>query len=237
MGWANLEEVDQMTSAGREWLDAFHFTTIPSRYTSHTISGLAPETSYFVIIGAQGARFGSQDLTWSEWSQPATTASQHGAGICPITGLPLPEGGYKSLGDTTTSDLQSFTLSTVIFPEHTALLEADLFIYPPGTSAPTYYPPTGRKWAKTCGQHTNHSDSNIIWAAGYDQNLATDTGIAFILSQQAGFIGGLYSTKPGKTRAVCQLWHIPDNAETLVVAVGLNIESADSYHLYSIDVE
>ena len=36
VGWANNEAITQMTNAGREWLDAFHFTTIPAAYPEST---------------------------------------------------------------------------------------------------------------------------------------------------------------------------------------------------------
>ena len=42
VGWANSEEVSQMTAAGREWLDAFHYATIPA---NHTLAIPSPASS------------------------------------------------------------------------------------------------------------------------------------------------------------------------------------------------
>ena len=74
VGWANHAEVSQMQNAGREWLDAFHFATIPAQYTSHAIQGLQPGVQYYVIIGAKTARFGGDPPVWSPWSDPVTTS-------------------------------------------------------------------------------------------------------------------------------------------------------------------
>ena len=65
VGWANREEVSQMIAGGREWLDAFHYATIPASYTGHTITGIKPSTEYAVIVGAKTTRFGGDAPTWS----------------------------------------------------------------------------------------------------------------------------------------------------------------------------
>ncbi len=74
VGWANHAEIAQMQNAGREWLDAFHFATIPAQYTNHAIQGLQTGVQYYVIIGAKTARFGGDPPVWSPWSDPVTTS-------------------------------------------------------------------------------------------------------------------------------------------------------------------
>lgn len=76
VGWANRDEVSQMIAAGRDWLDAFHYATIPAGYTGHTITGINPSTEYAVIIGAKTTRFGGAEPVWSQWAF-ATTAGQN----------------------------------------------------------------------------------------------------------------------------------------------------------------
>lgn len=229
--WNEADGATQYRACARVQDLAGSWTCKTSSSTTISFTGLTVGAVYDFAVASFDGR------TYSGWVWETAAIFPVEADICPITGLPMPEGGYKSLGDATTADNQSFTLDEVTFPEHTRMLEADLTVYPPGTSPPSYFPPTGRKWAKTCGEHTNHGTKNINWAAGYDQNLSTDAGISFVFSQQASFLGSLYSTKPDETRTVCQLWHIPDDAETLIVAVGLDVTSVSSYHLYSVDVE
>ena len=85
IGWINKEEFQLMLSAGRDWLDAFHYATVGSAYNSHTVSGLKPVGEYCVIIGAQTYRFGGAVPSWSDL---VTTAGQHGAGFVPSRACP-----------------------------------------------------------------------------------------------------------------------------------------------------
>lgn len=119
VGWANHGEVTQMQNAGREWLDAFHFATIPAQYSSHTIQGLQPGVQYYVIIGAKMARFGGDAPVWSPWSDPVTT-SRAQASDCISEGSCLPIraiGSVNGTGDNTQhvfnlpAGLYRFTLS------------------------------------------------------------------------------------------------------------------------------
>ena len=207
VGWANHEEVAQMTNSGRAWLDAFHFTTIPSQYTGHEIAGLKPDTAYVVIIGAQSARFGSQDLTWSDWSQPTTTAGRHGAGFCPITGLPIPEGGYLEVGDTHDWPEASFRLDSATSPATVVSFDRDRS------------PQPGDRYLRLCG--TAHNKTVIIMAflPGYDNNLSTDSGLAFLTSSdEPNWVNfGLFG--PGVTASACDIWIVPAEATTAVYAV------------------
>ena len=204
VGWASNEEINQMTSVGREWFDAFHFTTIPASFTSHTISGLKPETDYYVIIGAQSQRFGAPDQVWSPWSRLVTTAGLHGPDICPITGLQIPEDGYLGVGDTRHwSD---------------AWLRLDSATTPP--SVPTadgsdYSPPDGRKLLHLCTTWSNQSGKELYYQAGTHNNLSTDRGIGF--ARVMGW--GDFATPSGETYDACDTWSIPQAANVAVYAI------------------
>ena len=89
VGWANYDEALQMVNAGREWLDAFHFATIPAQYTSHLIQGLQPGVQYYVIIGTKTARYGGEPPVWSPWSDLVAT-SETPASDCVAEGICLP---------------------------------------------------------------------------------------------------------------------------------------------------
>ena len=157
VGWINRSEYQAMQTAGRDWLDAFHYATIPANYTAHTIKGLAAGADYFTIVGAQTSRFGGQKPSWSAWSNRVTTA-----------GLPLPLGGYLSTGDTTkTPSGSTFTLDSVT-PIPTINLGG------------TDYPPSaGLKYVKVCGTYYNsYGGSNWI-TIGYHYMLTTDAGVGF----------------------------------------------------------
>ena len=221
VGWANREEVNRMTSAGRDWLDAFHFTTIPARYTSHAVSGLAPDTAYFVIVGAQSARFASRELTWSAWSQPATTAGQHGAGFCPITGLPIPEGGYLGVGETMLWSDFSFRLTSVAKVETLT------------SNGVIYEPIEGDRYLSVCGTVTNNLGGPVGFFAGYDYNLSTDAGIGFVQNADGHDWLEVGLIDDGGIASACDSWVVPEAGTTAVLAI---YDSANSPALYRIDL-
>lgn len=220
VGWANLEEVAQMTGAGREWADAFHFVTIPAQYTSHEIAGLKPDTAYLVIIGASNTRYGGSGLTWSPWSQPATTAGQHGAGFCPITGLQIPEGGYLAVGDTQRWTDATFKLTSATSPETNTL------------SGIAFQPNEGDRYLELCGTAYNGGGLRTF-LAGYDNNLSTDAGIGFVEHTEGAdwLDAGLIAQ--GATVSACDLWMIPEAATTAVYAV---LDTASEAVLFRIDL-
>ena len=222
VGWANQDEITQMISSGREWVDAFHFATISGDYTRHTVSGLKPEADYFVIVGAQSARFGASDLVWSTWSQPVTTAGQHGAGICPITGLPIPEGGYLEVGERIDWPDASFTLTSVTTPE---TLTSFGFVYEP-------HP--GDRYLRLCGTLTNQTGGAVHFLAGYDNNLSTDAGIGFVaVTDGTDWLDVGTTIADGATASACDYWIVPEAATTAVYAL---YNTASDAVLYRIDL-
>ena len=211
VGWANREEVSQMIAAGRDWLDAFHYATIPANHTGHTITGIKPDTEYAVIIGAKTTRFGGAEPAWSQWSF-ATTAGQHGAGFCPITGLPLPPGGYSSVGDTETFGVkpQSYvdvTLNSATTPASVQVADGS-----------AYEAPSGLKLLRLCTTVVNGigGGRDAYFRPGTHNNLSTDKGIGF--SRVIGWRN--VAIPDGYQRSGCDTWTIPQYATTAVYAIG-----------------
>ena len=81
VGYANLDELEQMLVDGRSVLDAFYYVTIGATHITHTLSGLGPGIDYYVLVGAQTKRFGADDLVWGPWSSAVKTAEAS----CPTT--------------------------------------------------------------------------------------------------------------------------------------------------------
>ncbi len=222
IGYANLDDVSRMTAAGRNLLDAFYYVTIEAAYTSHTLSGLKPETEYYVLIGAQTLRFGATDLVWGTWASPVTTAGQHGAGFCPITGLPLPEGGYLSVGE------------TKVWSDATFKLDSAMLLSSLSLSGNTYVPRSGDKFLRLCSTLNNRTGANEYFSPGLDNNLSTDAGIGF-----ANILGyGWLDASPvphGQTSSACDVWTIPASATTAVYAI-YDANSDNNAVLFRIDL-
>ena len=223
IGWTNQAEYQEYQSAGREWLDAFHFVTIPARYTSHTIKDLEPGGSYYVIIGARTSRLGGEAPTWSPWSSLVATAGQHGEGFCPITGLPLPPGGYLSVG-TATTDSDGFTYTpTSVTTQRTVRLDGD-----------DYLAPAGNKWLKVCASVKNTFTQPYFFLPAYDYNIDTDAGIGFVWVDDGTTNWVDVGVIPaGATRSACDVWMIPDDAQTVIVAYNDFLEDPV---LYKVDL-
>ena len=103
IGYANLDELNQMAASGRNALDAFYYVTIGAPYTIHTLAGLKPGTDYYVLIGAQTERFGATDLVWGPWSDAITTTAAPAVSSCLVeeTCLPIePIGTFHGVGNT-----------------------------------------------------------------------------------------------------------------------------------------
>ena len=94
VGWVNWTDARPLSDAGQDWLSQFNYTTVPGGVTSHTVKGLDGGDDHYAIIRAtdvsgNNGRFGGGWSPFSEWSSSVQPAEQHGAGFCPITGLPL----------------------------------------------------------------------------------------------------------------------------------------------------
>ena len=204
IGYANLDDLNRMAAADRNALDAFYYVTIGSANTSHALSGLKPQTAYYVLIGAQTPRFGATDLAWGQWSNAVVTAGQHGAGFCPITGLEIPTEGYLSIGDTKTWADGALTLDSATLPARVPLLDTS-----------DYVPPAGRKVLLLCSTRSNQIGSDWYFQTGTHNNLSTDRGIGF--AKVAGW--GDTPLAHGQTDSACDAWSIPESATVAVYAV------------------
>ncbi|MYC35196.1 MAG: hypothetical protein F4X64_18775 [Chloroflexi bacterium] len=224
VGYASPDEMDRMAAAGRNRLDAFYYATIGAENTSHTFTGLEPETVYWVTVGAHSQRFGATDLVWASQHAVATTAGQHGDGFCPITGLPIPEGGYLGVGDTATFGKYSITIQEVETPESVILTRSDRTKYDSEA-------PPGRRWLRIYMHLENAGDSKITLTRGKDSVLDTDAGNAFSWSSER-------TVESGETHDTSLLFDIPQDATTAVWAVRpFTSESGDNApQLFSISI-
>ena len=204
IGYANLDDLNRMAATGRNPLDAFYYVTIGAANTSHALSGLKPETAYYVLIGAQTPRFGATDLAWGPWSNAVVTAGQHGAGFCPITGLEIPTEGYLSVGDTKTWADGTLTLDSATLPSSLQTVDGS-----------NYVPPEGRKFLLLCSTRSNQSGSDWYFQTGTHNNLSTDRGIGFAKVTEWGNT----PLADGETDSACDAWSIPDTATVAVYAV------------------
>ena len=204
VGYANLDDLNQMAAAGRNALDAFYYVTVGAGNTGHTLNGLKPETAYYVLIGAQTERFGATDLSWGPWSNAVTTAGQHGAGFCPITGLQIPEEGYLNVGNTRTWSDATLKLDSATSPASV-----------PVRGQPDHVPYDGRKLLRLCVTQTNQTGGDLYFQAGSHNNLSTDRGIGFVR------VTGWSDTpiENGTTEMACDTWSVPEPATTAVYAI------------------
>ena len=221
IGWTNQAEYQEYQRGGREWLDAFHFVTIPAQYTSHTIKDLEPGGSYYVILGARTSRLGGEAPTWSDWSNLVTTAGEHGEGFCPITGFPLPPGGYRSVGTATTdSDGFSYTLTSATTKPTIRLDGVD------------YLAPAGRMWLKVCASVKASRTEPFFFVYAWDYNIDTDAGLGFIVPDDGTTnwvdVGEIPA---GATKSACDVWMVPDDARTVIVAYNNFMEDAVLYRV------
>ncbi len=145
IAWIDLAEGTEYLSQGRELADAIHFANIPASHTSYTVTGLRPSAEYLVLVGARMTRY-ADIPSWSSIHPKVATAGQHGDGFCPITGLPIPEGGYLRVGDTQTWTDASFMLDSATTPANVATEGGGI-----------YTPPEGRRLLRLCGTWTNQT--------------------------------------------------------------------------------
>ena len=218
IGWTSTGELADMQAASRDWLDAFHFTTVPARYTKHTISGLKNGENYYGIVGARTTRFGGESPAWSDWSSPVATAGQPEDGLCPVTGLPLPPGGYLSVNQSTESASGTFTLTGVSRKANISL------------SGTGYPPRDGRAYVKVCGQFQAGNEERGWFYRSYDYQIDTDTGLAFAkLDQDVTPWNNDGPVPAGQSRTGCETWDVPSDAATAIVAIN-NQEAATALY-------
>ncbi len=87
IGWVARQDLDVVTSAGRDWKDAFVFVDVANLgQTSYTVPRLQPGGLHHFIMGSVDERFGS--ARWSDW---ATFTPNPNLPACPAAPQPQPE--------------------------------------------------------------------------------------------------------------------------------------------------
>ena len=125
--------------------------------------------------------------------------------ICPITGLPIPAGGYLGVGDTASFGNYSFTLNSVQTPQTLTLSRSDGTTYEED-------PPPGRRWLRLRFRHVNDRDYRVNLQRGRDYILSTDAGAAFSWS-------GDRVVEPDSFRDTFVSFDVPADATAAVLAV------------------
>ena len=227
VGWINRNDYNGLLASGGDWLSAFHYATVMASNTSYTVSGLKPGEEYWTIVGARASRVGGDDPSWSSWSDMVTTAGQHGEGFCPITGLPLPPGGYSSVGDANYFGSRSGAHIRVTLESATTTKSVST------TSGSDYEASSGLKLLRLCVNVANAAGVDVYFQPGTHNNLATDVGIGFVRVLGWGDV----PVRDGFQVTNCDTWTIPETATTAVYAIGYpKTGGIPGETLYEIDV-
>ncbi|MYC33094.1 MAG: hypothetical protein F4X64_07955 [Chloroflexi bacterium] len=134
------------------------------------------------------------------------TTTGHGEGICPITGLTIPDEGYLGTGDKATWGLYSFTLNSFATPDTYTFKLKD------GTEQ-VESPPSGRKWLTVSFDASNSFDFDVSLLDGAYFLLSTDRGNAFGWNPE-------YDLPPGyKYTDATLAFDVPADAEVAVLAL------------------
>ena len=232
VGWINWTEGQPVHADGGDWLSFFNYTTVEGSQTSYTVKGLDGGDNYYAniratdVAGITAGRFGGSYSTWSDWSSsPAQPAGQHGEGFCPITGLPLPPGGYLSIGSAAVFGSYSLTMTGIETPATAALIDAD-------GNVSNDAAPSGRRWLMLRTQMVNNLDFAVNVENGKDYVVGTDAGNAF--SWNADVV-----IEPGTEREnVGLLFDVPQNAAIAVFAVRplIALSGENAPQLYEIQI-
>ena len=212
LGWINWTEGQPVSASGGDWLSLFHYTTVAGDRTSYTVKGLNGGDNHYAIIRVTDAagtsgRFGGGYSAWSAWSSSfAQPAAQHGEGFCPITGLPMPAGGYLGIGDIQNWDGYEFGVTGVESPQTVTGTRSD------GTKYERPLP-AGRSWLRIY-LHLDNQANFTINLDDDDHVLVTDRGIAMGRSGDRELESGeRYES------GTSVLYDIPEDATTAVLAI------------------
>ena len=160
--------------------------------------------------------------SYSSWVWTEATVEAIAVHICPITGLPIPE-GYLSVDEvTTSSDGQRFMLTEITRQSSVNLGGTD------------YLPFEGRQYVKVCGAVQAPADYSILFLAGYYNNLSTDSGLGFVtFDDDVTEWLEVGSVPAGEVRRGCDIWEVPEDATTIIYAIN-NLDSDAG--LYRVDL-
>ena len=215
VGWVNWTDAKAVSDSGEDWLHLFTYTTVPGNVSSHVVKGLDGGEDHYAIIRATDVagvdgRFGGGYSPWSEWSSPAQPVGRHGDGYCPITGLPIPEGGYLGVGDTVVSDYDgdSFTLTSASAPERIPL---DF----PDNPSQLVSPRSGQRFVQVCGTFRHKSSGEAALALGQSTVMDSDAGVGLAIHTT-------HDDVQTQTNGFgCEVWEIPATAQIAVYVVSV----------------
>ena len=215
VGWVNWADAKPLSDSGEDWLHLFTYTTVRGNVTSHIVKGLDGGEDHYAIIRATDVagnegRFGGGWSPWSEWSPPAKPAGQHGDGYCPITGLPVSEGGYRGVGETvaSASDGESFTLTSASAPDKITL---DF----PDNPSQLVAPRSGQRFVQVCGTFRHDNSGEASLALGRSTILDSDAGVGLA-------IHSTHKNVPAQTDGSgCEVWEVPATAQIAVYVVSV----------------
>ena len=170
--------------------------------TSTLFTGLTVDTVYDFAVASYDGQ------SYSSWVWTEVTVEAIAVDICPITGLHIPD-GYLSINDiTTNSNGQRFVLTGIT---RQGTFESD---------NEDYLPWDGRQFIKVCGGVQAPSDQPGAFSPGYSNNLSTDLGLGFLVTdddttewREVGII------PQGEVKTACDIWEIPEDATTVIYAV------------------
>ena len=251
VGWASETEARAASAAGN-WLEAFNFVDLGGTKRTYTVKRLEPGVRHAFIVAT---RTSGGAYLYSSWVFLTTTAAptptpfvmptpyptptpqptptpcptatpgQHPTepGFCPITGLPLGD-GYKSVNDRITGPRGSYTLQSVTYPRSVR--------YSAGGNY--YLAGDGRAYVRTCGTFRNALPARASFLFGSAILVDSDAGIGFIEANYADGSPSDTLVNPGASKRLCQTWEVPEDAETIIVAVRLGYGPSD-IHLYRVD--
>ena len=179
--------------------------------TSALFTGLAVDTAYDFAVASYDGQ------SYSSWVWTEATVEALAPQICPITGLPIPEGGYLAVDDVTTASNDQLFMLTEITRQSSINLG--------GTD---YAPFQGRQYVKVCGAVRAPEDYGIPVLAGYHNNLSTDSGLGFVTSDDDTTDWFEVGDVPaGEVRRGCDIWEVPADATTVIYAINnFNAEAA-----------
>ncbi|MYC34943.1 MAG: hypothetical protein F4X64_17440 [Chloroflexi bacterium] len=169
-------------------------------------NGLTVGTVYdFAVAPYDGQSYSS--WVWTELTVEAVTTH-----ICPVTGLAIPE-GYLSVNDKTTNIFgDEFTLTSITRQSTFRLNGANYSAF------------EGRQLLKVCGTLKAPSGYTAVFLAGFNNNLATDSGIGFTWFDEGTTNWRDTGEVPaGASRTACDVWDVPDDATVAIYAVN-NLE-------------
>ena len=198
--WDAADGATQYRACRRAQGSTGNWTCVSTAATHATFTGLTVGTTYdFAVASYDGKSYSS----WV-WTEATVETVVH---ICPITGLPVPD-GYLSVNEKTIDPGgREFTLTSVS-KKSTIRVGGEI-----------YYPNPGRAYLKVCGKVKAPSYS-MYFVPGTANNLATDKGIGFNYPDEGSTdwldVGEIPANQ---TRSACDIWDIASDAATAIYTV------------------